>query len=88
MERRWRFDAEHKGFAARQAPLPASASGLRPFMERLQAIRWPMGFKVISVNTYDRKANPTQWLTLYKIAVKAMGGDEGIMANYLPIMLH
>ena len=47
-----------------------------------------MGFKVIGVNTYDRKANPTQWLTLYKIAVKAMGGDEGIMANYLPVMLN
>jgi len=47
-----------------------------------------VGFKVISVNTYDGKANPAQWLTLYKIAVKATGGDEDIMANYLPIMLN
>ena len=47
-----------------------------------------MGFKVIGVNTYDGKANPAQWLTLYEIAMKAMGGDEEIMANYLPIMLN
>ena len=29
-----------------------------------------------------------QWLTLYKIAVKAAFRDEDIMANYLPIMLN
>ena len=47
-----------------------------------------MGFKVIGVNSYDGKANPAQWLTLYEIAVKAMGGDEDVMVNYLPIMLN
>ena len=47
-----------------------------------------MGFKVLGVNPYDGKANPAQWLTLYDIAIKATGGDEDIMANYLPIMLN
>ena len=47
-----------------------------------------MDFKVIGVNTYDGKANPAQWLTLYEIAVKAVGGDEDVMANYLPVMLN
>ena len=47
-----------------------------------------MGFKVIGVNTYDGKANPAQWLTLYEIVVKATGKDEDVMANYLPIMLN
>ena len=47
-----------------------------------------MGFKVIGVNTYDEKANPAQWLTLYEIAVRAMVGNEDVMANYLPIMLN
>ena len=68
---RW-FDAGHEGFAARQAPLLAGASGLHPFTERLRAVRWHVGFKVIGVNTYDEKANPAQWLTLYDIVVKAM----------------
>ena len=47
-----------------------------------------MGFKVIGVNTYDGKANPAQWLTLYEITMKAMGRDEDVMANYLPVMLN
>ena len=56
-------------------------------MERLRAIRWPVGFKVIGVNTYDRKANPAQWLTLYEITVKVVGRDKDVMANYLPVCL-
>ena len=47
-----------------------------------------MGFKVIGVNTYDGKANPAQWLTLYEITVKAVGRDKDVMANYLLVMLN
>ena len=47
-----------------------------------------MGFKVLGVKTYDRKANHAQWLTLYEIAIKAASKDEDVMANYLPIMLN
>ena len=57
-------------------------------MKRLQVVRWPVGFKVLGVNTYDGKANPAQWLTLYEIAIRATGGDEDVMANYLSIMLN
>ena len=88
MERRRQFDAEYEGFAARQAPLPTGASGLRPFTERLRAVWWPVGFKVLGVNTYDGKANLAQWLTLYEIIVRAAGEDEDVMANYLPVMLN
>ena len=47
-----------------------------------------MGFKIFGVDTYDFKANPTQWLMLYEIAVRAIGRSEDVMANYLPIMLN
>ena len=47
-----------------------------------------MGFKVLGVNTYDRKANPAQWLTLYEIIIRAVGGDEDVMTNYLHVMLN
>jgi len=57
-------------------------------MERLRVVRWPVGFKVLGINTYDGKDNPTQWLTLYEITVRAVGGDKDIMANYLPVMLN
>jgi hypothetical protein len=85
MERRRHFDEEHVGFAAR--PLPAGAAGLWPFTERLRAVRWSASFKVVGGTTYNNKANPTQWLTFYEIAILAAGGDEDVMANYLPIML-
>ena len=47
-----------------------------------------MGFKVLGVNTYDGKANPALWLTLYEITVRAANKDEDVMANYLPVMLN
>ena len=57
-------------------------------MERLRAVWWPMGFKVLGVNTYDGKANPAQWLTLYEITMRAIVGDKDVMANYLLVMLN
>ena len=47
-----------------------------------------MGFKIFRVDTYDGKANPMQWLTLYEITVRATGKSEDVIANYLPIMLN
>lgn len=85
MERRHHFDEDHAAAGGR--PLLPGAAGLQPFTERLQAIRWLASFKVVGVTTYDGKANPVQWLTQYDIAVRAAGGDEDVMANYLLIML-
>ena len=31
--------------------------------------------------------NPTQWLQAYATAIRAIGGDTTVMANYLPVML-
>ena len=58
MEHRRQFDTEHEGFVAHQVPLPVSTLGLHPFMEWLRAVLWPVGFKVLGVNTYDGKVNP------------------------------
>ena len=57
-------------------------------MVRLRAVWWPVGFKIFRVDTYDGKAYPAQWLTLYEIVVRATGGSEDVMANYLPVMLN
>jgi hypothetical protein len=40
------------------------------------------------VNTYDGKANPEQWLTLYEIAICVAGRSDDVMANYLLVMLN
>jgi hypothetical protein len=40
------------------------------------------------LDTYDRKANPEQWVTLYEINVRVAGGDEDVMANYLLVVIN
>jgi hypothetical protein len=40
------------------------------------------------LDTYDGKANPEQWVPLYEIAVRVVGGDEDVMANYLPVVIN
>jgi hypothetical protein len=62
--------------------------GLRPFTDRLRAVIWPRNFKLHDLDTYDGKANPEQWITLYKIVVRAAHGDEDVMANYLPMVIN
>ena len=37
--------------------------------------------------SYDGKANPEQCMVLYEIVMRATGGNNNVMANYLPIML-
>jgi hypothetical protein len=40
------------------------------------------------LDTYDGKANPEQWIALYEIIVRAVHGDEDMMANYLPVVIN
>ena len=81
MERRCQFNAEHGAPGVIRAPPAPGVLGLRPFTARLRAVRWPTGFKIFGVDTYDGKANPAQWLTLYGIAVRAAGRIEDVMAE-------
>jgi hypothetical protein len=40
------------------------------------------------VDTYDKRTNPEQWLTLYEIAIRAAGDSEDVMASYLPVVIN
>jgi hypothetical protein len=40
------------------------------------------------LDTYNGKANTEQWITLYEIAIRAVHGDEDVMANYLPMVIN
>jgi hypothetical protein len=88
MQRRREYDEAHgaprRGYAPRAGHIP----GLRPFTDRLYAVIWPRNFKLHDLNTYDGKANPEQWITLYEIAVRAAHGNEDVMANYLPMVIN
>jgi hypothetical protein len=88
MQRRREYDEAHgalgRGYASRAGHIPS----LRPFTDRLYAVIWPRNFKLHDLDTYDGKANPEQWITLYKIVVRVAHGDEDVMANYLPVVIN
>lgn len=42
--------------------------------------------KADGIDKYDRKSDPTSWLSVYSTAIQAAGGDQCAMANYLPSM--
>jgi hypothetical protein len=45
-------------------------------------------FKLHDLDTYDEKANPEQWVMLYKIVVRAARGEEDVMANYRLVVIN
>jgi hypothetical protein len=69
MQRRQEYDEAHGAPCRGYAPRASHILGLRPFTDRLHAIIWPRNIKLHDLDTYDGKANPEQWITLYEIAV-------------------
>jgi hypothetical protein len=39
------------------------------------------------IEKYDGSTNPTEWLKVYQLTIKAIGGDSYVMENYLPVCL-
>jgi hypothetical protein len=87
MQHRWEYDEAHGAPARGYAPRVSHIPSLRPFTDRLHAVVWPRNFKLHDLDTYNGKANPEQWITLYEITVRAVHGDEDMMANYLPTVI-
>jgi hypothetical protein len=40
------------------------------------------------LDTYDKKANPEQWVMLYEIDVQATGADKDVVANCLLVVIN
>ena len=59
---------------------------IKAFSQDLHDVEWPTGFKPNHIQTYDGKTNSESWLEAYGIAVTTAGGDEYVMANYLPVI--
>nr|ABA98749.1 retrotransposon protein, putative, Ty3-gypsy subclass [Oryza sativa Japonica Group] len=53
----------------------------------LHRVDWPAGFKPTGIEKYGGTTNPESWLTIYVLAIRAAGGDNKAMANYLPVAL-
>jgi hypothetical protein len=88
MQRKQEYDEAHGAPGRGYAPRAGYIFGLRSFTDRLHVIIWLRNFKLHDLDTYDGKANPEQWITLYEIVVRAAHGDEDMMANYLHVVIN
>src|SRR6266540_3104025 len=61
--------------------------GIRAFMPQLRRAEWPTSFSPKGIKTYDGDRDPEAWLWVYTTAIKAVGGNQNTMANYLPVIL-
>ena len=53
----------------------------------LRQVRWPPKFKLEMPPRYDGAADPSAFLLAYDEAVLEDGGDDKVMANWLPMAL-
>jgi hypothetical protein len=59
---------------------PGAVNNFPAFSRRLRTIRYPKDFKP-AIEKYDGRSNPSIWLKMYSITVRASGGNEDHMAG-------
>jgi hypothetical protein len=69
IQRKQEYDEAHDIPGRGHAPCVGNIPSLWPFTDRLCAIVWLRNFKLHDLDTYNGKANPEQWITLYEIDV-------------------
>ena len=57
------------------------------FSPYLINISWPARFCLGKIKKYNRSTNPIEFLQIYTMTIEAFGGDEKVIANYLPTTL-
>ena len=65
----------------------SDAWGLRALDPALRQVQWPPKFKPEIPPRYDGAADPSAFLLAYEEAVLKAGGDDKVMANWLPMAL-
>jgi hypothetical protein len=60
---------------------------MKPFSRDLRNVVWSPNLRPSVIDKYDGSTNTTEWLKVYQLAIKVVGGDLYIMANDLPICL-
>ena len=59
--------------------------GAPSFTDDLGRVLWPTKFRPDLPGRYDGMANPTEFIQLYALSVRAAGGDDKVMANWFPM---
>lgn len=95
---RWHNDRDHsveqlrgddlRTFLEDRYAQQRAAGGIKPFSYDLKWVHWPQGFRLGGeIRIYNGYDDPKHWIMLYETAVQAAGGEEHVMANYLPCIL-
>jgi hypothetical protein len=62
-------------------------SGFRALAGPLREVRWPDKFKAGNIDQYDGPTNPEELIQVYQMVIEAVGGDDRVKTNFLPMTL-
>jgi hypothetical protein len=66
---------------------PSGRGSFRALVPPLKPVIWPEKFKARHINKYDGSSNPEEFIEVYHTVIEAVGGDNRVKANYLPMIL-
>jgi hypothetical protein len=61
--------------------------GCAALVDHLSVASWPPKFRTHLTKKYDGTSNPSEFLQVYVIAIKAAGGNTAVMATYFHVAL-
>jgi hypothetical protein len=61
--------------------------GFRALAGPLRQVQWLDKFKTGNINRYDSSSNPEEFIQVYQTIVEAVGGDDRVKTNFLPMTL-
>jgi hypothetical protein len=62
-------------------------SGFHALGGPLREVRWPDKFKASHIDWYNGSSNPEGFIQVYHTIIEAVGGDDRVKANFLPMAL-
>jgi hypothetical protein len=73
--------------AVRPPSSPGLSGGCMALAPHIHVVVWPRKFRPHLSEKYDGTVNSIEFLRIYSTSILAAGGDEAIMANYIPVAL-
>ena len=64
-----------------------TSGGCLAFTRELRRVAWPAKFRPELPSRYDGTTDPLEFLHLYAVGIEAAGGDQRVLANWLPMAL-